>query len=57
MNPSTSTGNIDIGATDTSGSGAAVPLMLTELRLPTITSACGSNWPRSPTARAGRPSA
>lgn len=36
MNPSTSTGNIDIGATDTSGSGAAVPLMLTELRLPTI---------------------
>lgn len=57
MNPSTSTGNLDIGATDTSGSGAAVPLMLTELRLPTITSACGSNWPRSPTARAGRPSA
>ena len=36
MNSSTSTGNIDIDATHTSGSGAAVPLMLTELRLPTI---------------------
>ena len=30
------TGAINIGAADAGGSGAAVPLMLTELRLPTI---------------------